>query len=536
MPPGLRRPALIGALVTLGVALALFTRFSIDDRLSRDEAVYSYAAQQLVAGVPPYQSIFDPKLPLPAMLGAVGVEGAKIAGGNQVHGIRVVFLSLACAAAAGMYLLALWLWESVLAGVLSAAAFVGFRGFAYDAIGGPDAKTPGIAFGVLSMALLVRRRWFWGGLLAGLAFVCWQPFAAYAIAAVLAAVALSDRGSRLRAAGRALAGALLPIACITVYLAIAGALRQFADATVGFALTGVQRGEESFGQRLGVIARVVQERYDVLHGWLLWGGLIALVVLLALTLWRGRRALGTLVRNPLVCIVAPSGILLAAFTLQDFQGYPDVYPLLPYGALGVGALSLLARGGRRRARWASALGAGLAAALVVVTWVDYVGTPPSLVDLHVQQARVATIQTLLGPRGNLYALGDPTSLVLLHRRNPDRYIYLGSGVLPWKLHRQPGGFAAWLAQIRAADPQVIVINTYSPTDAQQLAFLRSLKQGYTTKWLEGWQLLVRAYGSRPPRRSDSPPAASSSASPASTKPTVSSRRSVRLPSLEPRLL
>ena len=46
--------------------------------------------------------------------------------------------------------------------------FVAFRGFAIDALGGPNAKTPGIFFCVLAMWLLAGRRWFWGALAAGL--------------------------------------------------------------------------------------------------------------------------------------------------------------------------------------------------------------------------------------------------------------------------------------------------------------------------------------------------------------------------------
>src|SRR5439155_2139487 len=162
------RAALVGwlaLLFTLLLAAGLFTLFSIDARLSRDDAIFLYGAQQFVKGVPYYRSIFDAKTPLSPMLAAVGVEAAKILGANQVHAARIVFLVFACGTVGGVQLLVRWLWDSVLAGVVSSVAFLAFPGFAIDALGGPDAKTPGIAFSVFSMALLVRRRWLAGGAL-----------------------------------------------------------------------------------------------------------------------------------------------------------------------------------------------------------------------------------------------------------------------------------------------------------------------------------------------------------------------------------
>jgi hypothetical protein len=50
----------VGAVLALAAA-ALFTRFSFDDTMRRDEAIYAYGGQQLAAGVPLYRGIFDPR-------------------------------------------------------------------------------------------------------------------------------------------------------------------------------------------------------------------------------------------------------------------------------------------------------------------------------------------------------------------------------------------------------------------------------------------------------------------------------------------
>src|SRR5439155_17815138 len=131
------------------------------------------------------------------------------------------------------------------------------------------------------------------------------------------------------------------------------------------------------------------------------------------------------------------------------------------------------------------------ATLGAFTWHAYASARASGVSLRVQEERAATVQRILGARGTLYAVGDPTSLVLTHRRNPSRYIYLGGGVMQWMVDRTAGGFAGWLARIRALDPGVIVVHTFEPTKPAPVAFLHALHRGYVTRWLGAWEILVK---------------------------------------------
>ncbi len=164
-----------GGAFALVIAVALYTRFSIDGNLWRDETIYAYGGQQLLKGVPVYSSIFDPKTPLGTILCGLGALVGGWFGLLDVHGMRVEFFAFACLTVVAVYFLALRLWNSPLAGVVSATIFASFKGFAGDALGGPDAKTPGILFAVLSMALLVRRKWFWGAFADRLRSSCGSP-------------------------------------------------------------------------------------------------------------------------------------------------------------------------------------------------------------------------------------------------------------------------------------------------------------------------------------------------------------------------
>lgn len=481
------------------IAVALFTRFSLDDTLRRDEAIYTYGGQQLVHGVPFYVSIFDPKTPLAGMLAGLGALWAKVFGVDDVHSIRVLFFAFACLAVVAVYLLGNALWRSPLAGLVSAVAFASFKGFALDALGGPDAKTPGIFLGVLAMVLLVRRRWFWGAFAGSLAFLVWQPLVVYAAVAVLAAaIAIAPApGERRRNVARAVAGAAIPVAAMIVYYALAGALPQFFEAAIRFPLTGIVRGHETLGQRLDFIALTVDGYYGRTR-FLFWGGLVLLLVTLVARLVRRRSGLWAVVKDPYVSIVILTFVALAVFSARDFQGYPDLYPLLPYAALGWGEAVTLARGWiarlggglwRRRAGAAVALAA--VAGLVALTWVWYSIPAPRDRGLVTQRGWATQLERLLGPRGNLYALGDPTPLVLTGRRNPSRYIYLGSGVAKWGVEHTPGRFAGWTGRIRAAHPAVVVLEGWKLNGLYAQETERWLRARYSARYLGHWRVFVR---------------------------------------------
>jgi 4-amino-4-deoxy-L-arabinose transferase-like glycosyltransferase len=484
------------------VAVALYSRFSIDDWLRRDESIYTYGGQQLAEGVPVYKGIFDPKTPLSSMLIGAGVAIARAVGTDELHLVRIEFFLFACLTVAAVYVLALWLWDSVLAGIVAAVTFAAFRGFAIDALGGPDAKTPGMFFAVLSMALLVRRRWFWGAFAGSLAFLVWQPLGVYVPVAVLGVLVTAAPGERWRRLGGALAGAVIPLAAVTLYFLIAGALPQFIETAVTFPLTGVQRGHETLHEHFDVIADTVAGDYGKTQV-LFWAGLVALFGLVV-PRWRGRDggALRRAIADPYVFVVITSFVLLLLFSLRDFQGYPDLYPLLPYSALGVGGVAAVLVGllARRSLGRVAAVGALVASAVLVgLTWHWYSIPESRDTALVRQRGDAAAIERMLNPGETLYALGDPTILVLTKRRNPSRFIYLGSGVSEWVVKHTPGGMAGWEARIRASDPAVVVIAGWEGPRKDQIE--RMLRRTYEAGYVGKVPVLVKpAVSARAARR------------------------------------
>ena len=335
----LRVLAWAGGAFALVIAVALDTGFSIDGNLWRDETIFAYGGQQLLKGVPVYSSIFDLKMPLGTILCGLGALVGGWFGLLYVHGMRVEFFAFACLTVVAVDFFALRLWNSPLAGVVSATIFASFRGFAGDALGGPDAKTPGIFFAVLSMALLVRRKWFGrvcriarvprvaaahrlprhSDRLGGGVVGCRRP--AQIRGARVGRRSRSDRRDALLLPGR-------------------GALPRFFETAVNFPLTGVQRGKETLEHGSAASSR-----------WrtFITGAPASSSGAASSSAPPGRRGTASRTRlkevllDPYVCAVITTFLGIAIFSLTDFQGYPDLFPLSPTRRSGGGATAFLER-------------------------------------------------------------------------------------------------------------------------------------------------------------------------------------------------
>jgi hypothetical protein len=484
-----------GGILALVIGVLLFTRFSIEGNLWRDEAIYAYGGQQLADGVPVYLGIFDPKPPLPTFLTALGVVAGRVLGDNRVLMMRAEFFVFALLAVVAVYWLGLRLWKSPLAALAGAVTFASFKGFAMDALPGPDAKTPGILLAVLSLALLVRRRWFLAALAGSLAFLDWQPLGIYAFAAVVAAVLATDPDvERWKRGARAVAGAAVPLVGTVLFLAIDGGLSQFIEASFTFPATGLHRGHVTLGGNIDRIVFIVNQHYGDTRV-LFWGGLLLLVAVLGAWLVRSRRDRDMPILPAVV--VLGTFLAIAAASVADFQGYPDLYPLLPYAAIGVGgAIAFAAR--RMQGMRVRRVAGGLTLAAVVLLTIlsaHWYSAPEQGLSLPREQAHANKLRRVLNPGERLYVLGDPTPLVLTGLRNPTRYIYLGSGVDAWAVKHEFGSLEGWEAEIRAVNPPVVVMNLWRTGLGQRMkAWLRSTygPGKYLGSWLVFAKPSVRA--------------------------------------------
>ena len=60
-------------------------------------------------------------------------------------------------------------------------------------------------------------------------------------------------------------------------------------------------------------------------------------------------------------------------------------------------------------------------------------------------------------KSRLVSIGVPQLMVLLHRTNPNRYLFMTNGIDSKIDAETPGGFEGWLEELERYDPSVIVV-------------------------------------------------------------------------------
>lgn len=455
------RSDVVGAVSVLAVAAVLFTRFDLYTKMVRDSSIYIYGGQQVIHGLPPYASEMDPKGPMSSIIAGFGVAAARLLGRSDVLVVRAGFCALAVLGVLGIYLLVLELWHSVAAAVVAAVVFTSFKNFAFNAMTATDGHMPGIVFLIFAMWLTVRRSWYSAGFLAALAFLTWQPLFVYPLVTLICAVAWSPE-QRLRTVGRTVAGMATPFLVLVIYYAVEGYPKDLFLGLFVYPLTGVYRPPTTVGHRLHAFVTSID------HGneWaaiLFWLGLALMVLAAIWTVGSARSRWREAMLKPIVLVILLSFVVDFAYVLYDFIGYPHTWPILPYASVGIGAATAALLDGLSKLRIRRAATAVLlvaAAGLTVSCAVNFSRPLPSAGELLAQQASACALQRSLVPGTPLWVIDDPVSLVLLKRRNPDNFPYVGGGLDVWKVDHTPGGFAGWMRQIASSRASIVDVDAW----------------------------------------------------------------------------
>ena len=280
------RPWLVVALVLLFVVVVRVRL--LDVPLERDDGEYAYAGQLILHGIPPYQLVYNMKLP-----GAYAVYALFLALFGQTAGaIRLGFLLVNAATVVLLFLLGRRLFGSF-AGVIAAATYallsVGM------AVLGPFAHSSHLVVltalaGVLMLLRAFdsgrRRDYFWSGLLLGLAILMKQHGTFFLLFGVFALLAQRGRrgvrAPRLVADGLPFAtGAALPFLLTCLVLAATGVFSNFWFWTFRYAAAYVTQVPFASGM---VILRDALARMMAAAP-ILWG---ASVLGLGFVLWDAR--------------------------------------------------------------------------------------------------------------------------------------------------------------------------------------------------------------------------------------------------------
>jgi hypothetical protein len=444
------------AVVGVGaVALVTYALHGFHGALTRDLGLYSYAGQQVAEGVPPYVGVLNRAGPLAHALPGVGAVLARLVGLDDVITMRALFLLMAVATVCVIYLLARDLFASRSAGLVAAAVFLTFHGFIHYATNGPREKTPMTLFIACALWAVTRRRWFTAGVFISLATLCLQIGFFASFSAGVAAVVLLASGERLRALGLLLLGGAVPVGACLVWFTAAGSLRESVDA---FLLINVRYTEpDPPGEHVALLWQDAQNAYG-LSLWLLIGGIVALLLRSVTALQTDTRD-----RDPVVVVLAALGIGAVTgmlWNLHEYDAWPDLFPLLPFAAIGVTSLVPLLAGQAQAVRVTAVAGAVLVTTAIAVQW-SFATRDDTFVR---QRDAVAAMDRLLPADADIASIEAPQPLVLTQRANWSRHQMFRGGLEDYVDDTWPGGLAGFARDLVAAEPDLVSVGatTYEP--------------------------------------------------------------------------
>jgi hypothetical protein len=416
------------------VAVVVYAMHGLDGPLTRDLGVYAYAGQQVADGVAPYLGILNRCGPLAHVIPGAGVAAARLVGGDDVVGIRVLFLLLAAACVGVTYVLGRELFRSRLAGLAAAAALLCFEGFIRLAAGGPREKSAMVLFLLIALLAVVHRRWATAGFFIALGALTWQPVLPAALAGAVAAAVLTLPSGRLRALARLAIGGLVPAALTVGAYAAIGELQVFLD---DFLLINARyTNQRGFLFNPGASWRRLAEGYGASLS-VLVVGMVALLVLTGLAL--ARRAS---LQEPRTGGLVAAGVALVVsvlWTMRAYNNWPDAFLFLPLAALGIGGLAGVLR---RRLPVRAAVVVTVAWVVVATSMAVSYSVTTRNDHLSRQRASVAAALSVV-PDAQIMSIEAPEALVLAGRRNPSRMQLFGAGLLHYLDDTYPGGAAGY---------------------------------------------------------------------------------------------
>jgi hypothetical protein len=394
------------------LAVVVYALHGFDGYLSRDLGLFSYAGQQVANGVPPYLGLLNRQGPLAHLIPAVGVVGARVGGFDELLGMRVLNLIISVICVCLVYRVGRTLFVYRLAGLAAAATFLGFYGFIEYASNGPREKTAMVLFLLLALLAAGKQRWFLAGACVGLATLTWQLSLLVGLTAVVIAPLSLGPAERVRAVARIAAGGLATALVFLAYYSAIGSVRTFLDCFV--LINAKYPVGRSFAAQLELNWAQLQTGYG-LFVWVMLVGWVSIVVLALLAvLSKSRR------RDPMSMPVAGIGaatVVGIVMTSQIFDGWPDVFVLLPLAALGIGGLTreLVDRVSPRVAL-SLALAWLVAAGVLAVTF----SVSRKTDQLDRQRESVQSVFEVL-PDASVLSIEAPQVLVLSGRTNINRF-------------------------------------------------------------------------------------------------------------------
>ncbi|HEU4810564.1 MAG TPA: hypothetical protein VFT00_00350 [Nocardioides sp.] len=436
-------------LASCAVAAVVYALHGFDGYLSRDLGVYSYGGQQVAEGVPPYDAIVNRAGPLAHLIPGAGVIVSRWVGLDDIFGMRLLFLVISVACIGLVQVLGRDIFKSRLAGIASAAALLCFAGFIEYASNGPREKTAMVLFVICALLATAHQHWATTGFFIALATLTWQPVFLAAFAGTVVAILLGLDSGRIRALVRVAVGGIVPTVVTAAAYTLVSDLQVFLD---DFWIINAR-----YTEQISLLS-APREAWELMvtgYGPSLWAVIAGSLALLALATVALVRRSGR--RDPLSAALVAQAVMFVVgilWSMKAFNGWPDIFFLLPSAALGIGGVAaLLARRVPGRVAVAATLAWVVAATALAL---DYSVTERDhrLAD---QRDSVATVLAALPEGSRILSVEAPQPLVIAHERNLSRLQLFGNGLIDYVDDTWPGGSDGYGRWVGRQEPAAIAL-------------------------------------------------------------------------------
>jgi hypothetical protein len=194
-----------------------------------------------------------------------------------------------------------------------------------------------------------------------------------------------------------------------------------------------------------------------------------------------------------VVSVGAAGLVATGWTLYAINGPPDLFVVLPFAALGFGAVAALLA-----AQPARAVRPVLAASFVVLLAAGVIESVTTRNNTLVTER--ADVRAVLGtqpPDARVLSIGAPEALALGERVNPSRYqLFDRHRMLKYLDDKYPGGVAGYRRRMVDLRPTFIALGVRGAWERPLLQYYRPIGDGTDWTWYisrsVGHQAIVRA--------------------------------------------
>lgn len=459
------------------VILAQYGPF--ERQITHDPGIFAYLAQNVALGFAPHKFAFNEQASLAFLFGGAAMRVGDLFGLHHLISFRLASMAVVAAVVVLTYVVATRFTRSRAIAFLAGLILLGFEGYNVRAATTLEPKSFMLVFGLATLYLLSRRKWFWAGLFAMAAGLAWQIAWGYLIVAILLAAIQGGRSrqARARAVGLTLAAALGAFALYEFYFVLQNAHIEMLQQTFLAPLVMRRASKVTLDERSVRMAYTFYVGFGthILFGVLAVAGLIgwlgahtrpweprAFLRRAAYFLFQNRRTAGS-------CLVV-AGFLLYSFL--DFQNYPDWFPLLPFISIFAAwmiwqiflyAVAKLRVPAHRRALAVGALIVGVLALSTFHaffhTWRD---NPNKWRSWREQQQVADAVNAKLEPDDAVWVLGKAEFLFFMQRVNLNKYFYLFGQVDAAADAFEPGGLDGVFRAAEAQQPVLYALARIAP--------------------------------------------------------------------------